>query len=67
MHVAGEVITESICFGSGGGGEVCRCAKTKRCNGQVALRQLKDLCPDELPADCSNTNFKSSAKLHYLS
>lgn len=67
MRVAGEVVVESICFGGGGGGEVCRCAKTKRCDGQVALRQQKDLCPNELPADCRNTTFRSSAKLHYLS
>lgn len=58
MHIAGEGVVESICFG---GGEVCQCAKTKRCNGQVASRQLKDLCLNELPADCSNTNFRSSA------
>lgn len=49
MHIAGEVIVESICFG--GGGEACRCAKTKSYNGQVAVRQLKDLRSNELPAD----------------
>lgn len=67
VYIAGEAVVESICFGSGGGGEVCHCAKTKRRNGQVALRQQKDLCPNELAADCSNTTFRSSAKLHYLS
>lgn len=67
VNIAGEVIVESICFGRGGGGEVCRCTKTKRCNGQVTLSQQKDLCPNEVPADCSNTTFRSSAKLHHWS
>lgn len=48
MHIAGEVIVESICFG---GGEACQCAKTKGYNGQLALRQLEDLRSNEVSAD----------------
>lgn len=41
VNIAGEVIVESICLGRGGGGEVCRCTKTKRCNGPGDLESTK--------------------------
>lgn len=64
MHIAGEVVAESICFGGGGGSEARCCAKTQRCNGQVALRQQKDLCPNEYQLTVVT---QRSAKLHYVS